>query len=43
MAANSFHMYPFVVHSQVKEGDDKAWKPTDWSAYERAVEGNRID
>ncbi|KAI6175673.1 Ferredoxin [Aphelenchoides bicaudatus] len=39
LEAESFHMGPFLVHSQTKIGDNKEWKPTDWTAYKHVVEG----
>lgn len=41
IAADSYHMHQFKVHSQCAENSENEYKPTDWSKYSRVVEGKK--
>ncbi|CAD5220304.1 unnamed protein product [Bursaphelenchus okinawaensis] len=44
IAAESYHMDKFKVHSQLAENPDAEYKPTDWKKYDRIIEGsNRMN
>lgn len=37
--AESFHMSPFIVHSQTNVDNKNEWIPTDWTSYKHVIEG----
>ncbi|CAD5228743.1 unnamed protein product [Bursaphelenchus xylophilus] len=39
IAAQSFHMEEFKVHSQLAEDNNAPYEPTDWSKYKKIIEG----
>lgn len=39
IVADSYHLYPLILHSQLNVEEKEEWQPTDWTAYKHVVEG----